>query len=417
MRSKNTFGIQFFSRKKHSGKAELSYLYARITVNKRRVEISLKKQIDPMMWDDKRGQAKTRYDEGRNLNLDLEHTRASIAQCYHELDKGQKIITAEMVKSLFLGEEKQEHTLLNLATYHNTRFKETLAEGTLKNYFTTVRYLKRFLKEKKKLSDIHLSELNYSFIVDFENYLRAHVPTDHQKKLTNNGVMKHLERLRKLSALAVRLEWLDREPFARYQLKFKKVDKSFLTTDELAQIESKAISIERLQYIRDLFVFACYTGLAYSDAMSLEPGHIQRGQDGKLWIRTSRQKTNVSVTTPLLPEAQEIMEKYKDHPRSRAFGKIFPPISNQRLNTYLKELADICGIDKHLTFHLARHTFATSVTLANGVPIETVSKMLGHTKIATTQIYARVLEKKISEDMERLFRKRESETNVRLGGK
>lgn len=406
MRSKNTFGIQFFSRKKKDPNARDCSLYVRITVNKRRVEISLKKQIDPLIWDDKRGRAKTRTEEGRLLNLDLEHTRSAVTECYHELDKNQKVITAEMVKSLFLGEEKQEYTLLNLAAYHNTRFKETLAQGTLKNYFTTVGYLKKFLKDKKKLSDIHLTELNYPFIIDFEDYLRTYTPLDHHKKLNNNGIMKHLERLRKLMALAVRLEWIDKEPFAQYQLKFKKVDKSFLTTEELALIENKEIAIERLEYIRDLFVFACYTGLAYADAMALEPGHIQKGQDGKMWIRTSRQKTQVSVTTPLLPEALAILHRYKEHPRSNAFGKIFPPISNQRLNTYLKELADVCGIEKHLTFHLARHTFATSVTLANGVPIETVSKMLGHTKIATTQIYARVLEKKISEDMDHLFKKR-----------
>lgn len=211
--------------------------------------------------------------------------------------------------------------------------------------------------------------------------------------------MKHLERMRKMAGLAVRMEWMEKEPFNQYQLKFHRVDKHFLTVEELSRIEKKSFSIHRLHWTRDVFVFCCYTGLAYSDVMNLKHTHIQAGIDGEQWIRTSRQKTNTPVNTPLLPEALEIMERYRTDARAIANGTVFPNISNQKLNSYLKEIADLCDIQKHLTFHLARHTFATSITLANGVPIETVSKMLGHTKISTTQIYARVLEKKIGEDM------------------
>ena len=261
------------------------------------------------------------------------------------------------------------------------------------------KYIFKFLKEKRRRLDIHLSELNYQFITDFERFLRSHTPTDHRRGLANNGVMKHLERLRKMIGLGIKLEWLERDPFQQYQLKFQRVERGYLTDEELSAIEKKTFSIERLQMVKNMFVFACYTGLSYSDLIQLKPENIQIGIDGESWIKTNRQKTKTPVTTPLLPEAMELILRYKNDPRANSTGTIFPCISNQKLNSYLKEIADLCSINKNLTFHLARHTFATTVTLTNGVPIETVSKMLGHTKIATTQIYARVLEKKIGEDM------------------
>ncbi len=214
--------------------------------------------------------------------------------------------------------------------------------------------------------------------------------------------MKHLERLRKMAKFAVRLEWIDRDPFENFQLRFTKVERGFLTKEELLKIENKQFSISRLQWIRDLFIFSCYTGLAYTDVMQLTPSNVIIGIDGKYWIKTIRQKTEVQVNVPLLPKAIEIIKKYKDDPKSNVKGSLFPVISNQKLNSYLKEIGDVCGIEKNMTFHLARHTFATTVTLSNGVPMETVSRMLGHTKITTTQIYAKVLEKKIGEDMDLL---------------
>jgi site-specific recombinase XerD len=192
---------------------------------------------------------------------------------------------------------------------------------------------------------------------------------------------------------------MDKNPFNAYEIRFDKVEREFLTEKELEAIEKKKINIERLQTIRDMFVFSCYTGLAYIDAVNLPVSSIRNGIDGQLWIYTKREKTNTPVKIPVLPKAFEIIEGYKNNPRSVYYGTIFPLISNQKLNSYLKEIADICEIDKNLTFHLARHTFATSVTLRNGVPIETVSKLLGHKSISTTQIYAKVVENKVGEDM------------------
>jgi site-specific recombinase XerD len=214
--------------------------------------------------------------------------------------------------------------------------------------------------------------------------------------------MKHIERFKKMVTMAYRMEWIQKDPFGLYQLKFQKTEREFLSIEELSRIESKHIDNDRLNYVRDMFIFNCYTGLAYSDTIQLNPSNIIIGIDKEYWIKTFRQKTDTPVNVPLLPKAYSILERYRKNPVSVSNGAIFPGISNQKLNSYLKEISDICNIQKHLTFHMARHTFATTVTLTNGVPIETVSKMLGHTKITTTQIYAKVIERKVSDDMLRL---------------
>lgn len=398
MRSDNTFGIHFILRmnKVKDGKAPL---YARLVVNGSRCEISLKRRVDLKDWNDSRGYAKPKSIDLKLLNNYLEEVRGQLTGCYSQLHLEKKLLNAELVKNNWLGNDKEEHSLNSLMEYHNIQMKEVLAPGTLKNYFTTVCYIKSFLRTRYKKADIFLSELNYQFISEFEMFLRKHTPKDHQKKLQNNGVMKHLERVRKMVKLAVRLEWISRDPFENFQLRFTKVEMGFLTKEELYSIQHKSFCISRLEWVKDLFIFSCYTGLAYTDVMQLAPSNIVIGIDGKYWIKTLRQKTDVQVNVPLLSTAHEIVEKYKIDPKALAKGLLFPAISNQKLNSYLKEIADICGITKNLTFHLARHTFATTVTLSNGVPIETVSKMLGHTKITTTQIYAKVVEKKVGEDM------------------
>lgn len=336
------------------------------------------------------------------LNSYLEQIRSQLTNHYQDLIVSKKAVTPEAIKDRFFGIDESGESLNGLIEYHNTQMDENLKWGTLKNYNTTQKYIEKFLKNKYKRNDIYLSELNYKFITDFEYFLRKHKPVDHQKPMGNNTVMKHIERLRKMTNLAVRLEWIDKDPFSSFKLHFKKVERDFLNEDELSAIEVKEFKIERLQQVKDLFVFSCYTGLSYIDVMKLSPNNITKGINGMNWIYTQREKTSTPVRIPLLHQAQELLDKYKDHPRSLNKGTIFPLISNQKLNSYLKEIADLCGITKNLTFHVARHTFATTVTLTNGVPIESVSKMLGHADLKTTQIYAKVVEKKISEDMANL---------------
>jgi site-specific recombinase XerD len=402
MRSSNTFGIQFVIRLPKQQKSDQATVFARISVNGRRCEISLKKKVNPQNWDEAKGKARGTKDETRKLNEHIERVRTLIADGYHELVQQKKVITVDAVKSLFLGTDDNEITLIKLGEYHNTEMKDKLADGTMKNYYTTQKYIAKFLKEKYHRNDISLSELNYKFILDFETFLSKHQPKDHQKPLHNNGIMKHIERLCKMVNMSVTMDWLAKDPFAKYKQHFDKVERFYLTKEELSAIENKKFTIERLQVVKDLFLFSCYTGLAYIDTMNLNAGNIVKGIDGNDWLITSRQKTDTDVRVPLLPQAEELIKKYQDHPKAVNYGTLFPVISNQKTNAYLKEIADLCNINKAITFHIARHTFATTVTLSNGVPIESVSKMLGHTTIRSTQVYAKVVEQKLSEDMQNL---------------
>jgi len=398
MKTTNSFGIYFNIRpdKVRDGKAPV---FVGITVNGQKALMVLQQKITVKCWDMKKGMGKSNTAEGREMNTYLEQVRQSIGDCYKDLQVQRKVITAELIKAAFLRTGSDEHTLAEIVAYHNEMEAGQLAQGTMKNYYTTQKYMTKFVAKQYKRKEFFLSELNYKFIQDFEIFLRKHQPVDHQKPLTNNGIMKHLERFRKMINLAFRLDWIHRDPFEKFQLKFNRVEKEFLTTHELAALESKEIRLPRLSMVRDIFVFCCYTGLAFVDVTNLKPANICKGEDGGLWIKTYRQKTTIPVNVPILKQAQRIMDKYQNNIRATTNGTIFPVLSNQKMNSYLKELAEICDITKVLTFHIARHTFATTVTLLNGVPMETVSKLLGHTTMRSTQVYAKVIERKVSEDM------------------
>jgi site-specific recombinase XerD len=400
----NNFAVLFHVRNAVE-KAGSSWLYARITINGKRIELSTRQSIDQKYWNAKKGIAKPVNPECKKLNSYLEQLRSSYADCFRELTLKKEEISAETFKKAYFNLEESEQTLCQLISYHNVDIKEALSPGTLKNYFTTKKYLEKFLKDKYKTADIKLEKINYKFITDFEYYLKTYIPKDHKKKLGNNGVMKHMERFRKLINLALKNEWIEKDPFKAYKLKFNKYERGYLTEEELAGIENRKFKIERLQTVLDIFIFGCYTGLSYIDAVNLKPLNIVIGPDQQEWIITQRTKTSTPVKVPLLPKAQEIIRKYSKNIKCLAEGTVLPRMSNQKLNSYLKEIGDVCGIEKNITFHLARHTFATTVTLSNGVPIESVSKMLGHTKISTTQVYAKVIEKKLSQDMNLLKQK------------
>ncbi|MEP7233279.1 MAG: site-specific integrase [Ginsengibacter sp.] len=408
-----TFNVVFHLRNTVQKDGQLP-IYARITINGKRIELSVKQMMNPLHWNERRGAAKAINDEYKKLNNYLDQLKSSYVSCYREMALQKKEITTETFKMEFFGDADSEYTLLKLVNYHNIDMKASISPGTMKNYYTTQKYLEKFLREKRKLTDIGLSNINYKFVTDFEYYLRTYIPTDHQKRLGNNGVMKHMERFRKMINVALKNEWMEKDPFKAYKLKFVKYERGYLNDDELKLLEEKEFGIERLQSVMDLFIFSCYTGLAYIDTFCLTPSNIVKGVDGESWLITHRVKTKTPVKVPLLPKALEIIEKYKTNPRCIAEGSPLPKMSNQNLNGYLKEIADLCGIQKRLTFHLARHTFATTVTLSNGVPIESVSKMLGHTKISTTQVYAKVIERKLSEDMLLLKRKLLDKANSQI---
>ncbi|MFK7747867.1 MAG: site-specific integrase [Kordia sp.] len=400
MQSQTNFNLLFWVNASRAKNNQVS-VYARITVNGKRANISLKRKVVVSEWNSSKGRARGTKQESRLLNRYLDQVNNRIFEAYNELVKEKAFICAQSIKARFLGEDNEEYSLLTLVDYHNTQMSESLTYGTLKNYFTTQKYIKLFLS-KKKIQDIYLSQLTFRFLVDFEKFLRSYVPEDHQKKMENNTVMKHIQRLRKMVTLAYKMEWINKDPFIKFKPTYIKNEREFLREDELQNIIIKEFEIERLTLVKDLFVFSCYTGLSYIDVMNLNYDNIAIGIDGGRWIITSRQKTHNKVKIPILPMAEELIEKYKEHIKTKKTKTLFPNISNQKLNSYLKEIADLCGIKKNLTFHIARHTFATTITLSNGVPIETVSKLLGHTKIATTQIYAKVIERKVSEDINAL---------------
>ena len=271
-----------------------------------------------------------------------------------------------------------------------------VAEGTYKRYVVTYGKIERFLKDKYKVTDLPLCELKYKFITDFEYFLKTTDNLDH------NTCISYIKKLKKIAALSVRNEWLVRNPFLGFKCVTHDVEREVLTDEEIQLLRDKTLPSLRLEQVRDIFLFSCYTGNAYSEVRALTPDHIGTGLDGEKWIFIKRQKTDNRSNVMLLPEALELIEKYRKHPDCINSGRLFPVRSNQKYNDYLKEIADLCGIKTELTTHIARHTFATTITLANDVPIESVSSMLGHKSIRTTQIYAKVVQKKLSNDMKLL---------------
>jgi len=400
MRTNSTLGVIFFTRKKRNNPEKLD-IYVRITVNKQRAEFSIKRDIAVFNWDIFRCRAKETDQNLILLNTYLDDVYAEVLNAHKQLHSERKVITAKAIKLRYFGEDEQRMTLMKAVEYHNQNSNDELRSGTLKNYFSTEKYLRQFLREKHKTDDIYFIQLNYRFIVNFENYIRTFKPKKRRRTCTNNGVMKHLSRLMKITNMAIRMEWLDKDPFKNYKLRFVKNERYYLTERELDLLEGTSFMTRGLQIVKDIFLFSCYTGLSYIDIKELNPNQILVGIDGNKWIHTQRIKTNEQLKIPLLPKAKKILEKYKNE--IVASDKLLPVYSNQKMNKILKEIAKACGIHKNITFHVARHTFATTVTLSNGVPIETVSKLLGHTKLTTTQIYARVLQKKVGEDMQNLM--------------
>ena len=413
MQTNSTFSIIFFTRKSRSVTNKLS-IYIRITVNGKRSEISLKRSILLKDWDASKNRARGNNYKIRILNTYFDQVYSQLLDCHKQLLDEGKIVSANAIKRRYLGEDDTHKTLKELITYHNTNMITVLKSGTMKNYYTTEKYLHKFLKQKLKMDDIYLKQLNYRFICDFEQFLRTYKNNKKQLMLSNNGVMKHLERFKKMINLAFKLEWILKNPFVQFQLKFDKFDRQYLTERELERIENIHYKNERLERVKDCFIFSCYTGLSYVDVKELTLNQITRGIDNNHWIFTKREKTNETVKIPILPKAMTIIDKYKRDSEKKEKNPLLPLCSNQKANSYLKEIAKDCGIHKNVTFHVARHTFATTVMLSNGVPIETVSKLLGHTKLTTTQIYARVVESKISEDFQNLLIRFETKKQKRL---
>lgn len=417
MKNTNSFGVHFVLRRNKAvdGKCPV---YVRIIVNKSRVEMTMKKYLAEKDWNTGNGKAKPNSKELKEFNTVLEEVRYNLTTHYQHLVVGGEPIYAETVKNAYLGigqfspekpeETEPEKTLRWLAAEHNTVMAAVLKKGSLKNYFTTERYLHKYLESKYKSGDIDLKDLTYSFMTGFEFYIRK-TPLKAFDPCTNNGTMKHLERVKKMTAWAAKNEWMEKNPFEHYSLKFKHTVMGFLEEEEVATIEKRCFMNPMQQKVKDLFVFSCYTGLCYADLISLTPDKIFTGSAGFQWIKSTRLKTDIGFNVPLLEPAVRIMEKYKVKEGEKPRETVFPYLSNQEMNNSLKIIAEVCQIPKVLTFHLARHTFAT-IALVNGVPFESVSKMMGHTKLSTTMLYTHLMNHKVGQDM-RSFQHRLQEKN------
>lgn len=391
----NLLSILFFIRKSKGIEATEGTIYLRITYNGQRSEISTFRKVLLSRWNAKANKVTGTSSQARQINRNLEIIKNEIHEIYQKFLKDGEEISAVKIKNEYLGEGENKKSILAMFDEHNQRMEKLVGKDysfrTLQRYKTTQKHLKSFIADSFKSNDFPVSNLDTKFINSFIYYLKTVV------NLSHNSSLKYLAYLKKIVRVAYANGWIDKDPFYNFKLKLQKIDREFLNKEEIIKIMEKEFLIPRMEHVRDVFLFSCYTGLAFSDVQKLTENDIVKGIDGNLWIKTKRTKTKVLSSIPLLPVAEKIIQKYQgnEYPQK----KLLPVYSNQKMNSYLKEIADGCGIKKNLTFHMARHTFATTVTLSNGVPIESVSKMLGHSSLKTTQHYAKILDEKLSEDM------------------
>lgn len=397
--SKSTLKIRFFLRRNHVYADGTCCIMTRITINGENTNFSSKLNVNPKLWDTKQGKVSGKSKVATELNGLMSDMESSIRQMYFDMSR-YETVTAEKLRNAFMGIVPENQTLIGLFTEHIEECRALIGisktPATVQKYDRALRRVKEFIKFKYHLTDMPLRDVNHKFIVDLETYLRT------VSGCNENTTAKFIQTFKAIIIKAKNNGWIIADPFANYRIRIKRVDRGYLTEKEIATIAEKEFPTKRLEQVRDIFIFSCYTGLAYIDIKELKKEHIQTSFDGNQWIMTHRHKTGTPVNVPLLAIPQELIKKYEGQAKD---GLLFPVLSNQKMNAYLKEIAVVCGIEKNITFHLASHTFATTVTLSHGVPIESVSKMLGHTNIQTTQIYARITNQKISKDMAALAEK------------
>lgn len=399
---KATFKMLFFAQRariKSNGKAPI---LARITINGKTSTFSTQLDIEPDRWDSKAQRTLGKTKTEKETNAFLDQIFATSQHSFFALQSEGKDVTAERIKQKVWGtEEKAPHTLRELSDLFIKDYEELVnanrsGKETLFRYHVCQNRVLEFVSKEYGMKDIPLDDVDKRFLDKFYLWLRS------EYNNANNTAVKLMQKLASIFKMGRDNGWVQRNPFAQVRMHLDPVDRSYLTKEELEIVYNKQFTSRRLEAVRDMFIFSCYTGLAYIDLKQLTEEEIVEKQDGKMWIVTHRQKTKTNVNVPLLDIPLMLIEKYKGQGKD---GHVFPVLSNQKMNDYIKEIIAICNIDKDITCHSARHTFATTVTLENGVPIESVSKMLGHTNIKTTQIYARITDQKIAGDMDDLAAK------------
>jgi len=397
---RTSFSVLFYIRRTKPNKNGEAPILMRITVNGVRANSYIKKWIDPELWSVTKGKAieKTKY--ARELNLYLDAVKLRIMKIQREMEIDGELITARRVLDKYLGkDQKDRKTLLTVFREHNEKCKQLIgidmSPATVERYETSLKHTADFIKQVYNRDDFYLDEVNRKFIEDYEFWFKT------EKKCSHNTTTKYLKNFKKIIRIALANDWLKTDPFRDIHFRLDEVERDFLESHELKKVYVKPFDIERLAIVRDIFIFCCYTGLAFTDTTQLSGEHISTDVNGAKWIRKPRQKTKDMCNIPLLDIPLQIIEKYREHPQCVAKGLLLPVPSNQKMNGYLKEIGDQCGIRKTVTTHTARHTFATQM-LAHGVSIENVAKMLGHSDTKMTRHYAKVLDSSILKDMEKV---------------
>jgi len=392
----------------------LARIYIRISGNGKRQEIATGVKVLPKEWDSIRQRVKGNNESTDTANKKLAKLKNKIDNIYLELcaqHGDEKVTTKMIVRKLRNKDAIKKYTIVEAFERHNKSI-EPLAgvdysPDTIKRFKISLNRLKKFLKYRYSQTDCPIEYINKEFLSDYQSYLRTEFGCSH------NTSVKYIKHLKKIMRMAHGFGWIQKNPTENYKAAEKPVNRVFLTDEELKRIENKLFEIPRLALVKDIFRFACYTGLSYSDLAKLSKENLVIDINNRPAIEIYRNKTNQRSFIPLIDEAIEILEKYKDYPKVND-ACLLPILSNQNLNSYLKEIADVCGITKNLSMHVARHTFATTITMTNGVPMESVSKMLGHSSLKVTQQYARVVDVKIRFDMKNISRKNDNDLETGL---
>jgi len=390
--------VLFVIQRNKMNKKGLCPIRCRMTYQKKRKIFSTGLFINPEDWSSSKQEAKLPNAENNIINTQLSLISQKINEAFLMLQVLPNEFDVDDIYKKFMGEDvKTEITILGACDLHNEKMKKLV--GIDLNQLSWSRYVEsrgkvsEFIKSKYKKSDLKLEQLDLKFIKGLEYYWKT------EKKLRQATIYRNMQRVKKMIQFAIDENYLQKNPFSLYKNKKYKGVIVYLTDVELKKLMNHNFTQKRLQQIKDMFIFCCYTGLAYQEMASLRTGHITVGFDGNLWINMIRQKTNEPLAIPLLPQAEVILDKYKEE----GSDMVLPSISNQKFNSYLKEIAVLVGIEKKLTHHIARKTFATTVLLLNGVPMEIVSELLGHSKITVTQEhYAKVVKNKVSEEVKKL---------------
>lgn len=404
--------ILFFVKRTKTNVNGLLPIFIRVTVNGERIEFTTKRFTTPEKWSVEGNRMKGTSVESKSTNSYLDALKAKVYDYQQQLIREDEPVNAENMRNKIMGIDKRSHMLIGIFQQHNDEIKVLIgkdyAAATHVRYETSLKHTADFLKWKYKVSDIDIRKIDHEFITSYEFYLKSVC------NCCQNTTSKYIKNFGKIIRICLANGWLQKNPFINYKSKMVEVERAFLSMEEIETMLNKVFVSDRLNLVKDIFLFSCFTGLAYSDVKKLSRKNIAIGVDGDRWIYINRTKTDTRSNIPILPIASYLLEKYEDHPQVVNQEKLLPILSNQKMNSYLKEIADACGINKELTFHIARHTFATTVTLSNGVPIESVSKMLGHKNLKTTQHYAKILDLKVSNDMQILKEKFGNGTQLKI---